>query len=145
MNTKFDYLSEPSISHVSTGWIDVWNGPFEICFHVCLLCLFHQTCFSQIINAPLAAVNEKALWLCFMDRDQQPQEFLALIWSTSERWKAESTLEPPSVFKSGTSGLGSSTLNTRPLLDPSIIGILTFTSNKTISPSKLDWKNGFGY
>ena len=36
-------------------------------------------------------------------------------------------------------------LNTRPLLDPSIIGILTFTSNKTITPSKLDWKNGFGY
>ena len=34
------------------------------------------------------------------------QKFLVLIWSTLERWKAESTLEPPSGFEHGTSGLG---------------------------------------
>ena len=32
------------------------------------------------------------------------QKFLVLILSTSEGWKAESTLEPPSGFKHGTSG-----------------------------------------
>ena len=34
-----------------------------------------------------------------------PQEFLILIWSTSEGWKAELALEPPSGFEPGTSGL----------------------------------------
>ena len=33
------------------------------------------------------------------------QKFLALIWSTLEGWKAESTLEPPSGFEPGTPGL----------------------------------------
>ena len=33
-------------------------------------------------------------------------KFLVLILSTSERWKAESTLEPPSGFDHGTPGLG---------------------------------------
>ena len=28
-----------------------------------------------------------------------PQKFLVLIWSTSEEWKAELTLEPPSCFE----------------------------------------------
>ena len=35
-----------------------------------------------------------------------PQKFLVLILSTSEGWKAESTLEPPSGFEHGTPGLG---------------------------------------
>ena len=34
------------------------------------------------------------------------QKFLVLILSTSERWKTESTLEPPSGFEHGTPGLG---------------------------------------
>ena len=34
------------------------------------------------------------------------QKFLVLIWSTSERWRAESSLEPPSSFEPGTPGLG---------------------------------------
>ena len=34
------------------------------------------------------------------------QKFLVLILSTSEGWKAESTLEPPSGFEQGTPGLG---------------------------------------
>ena len=33
------------------------------------------------------------------------QKFLVLILSTSERWKAELTLEPPSGFENGTPGL----------------------------------------
>ena len=40
-----------------------------------------------------------------------PQKFLVLILSTSERWKAESTLEPPSGFEHGTPGLGIQRLN----------------------------------
>ena len=34
------------------------------------------------------------------------QKFLVLILSTSEGWKTESTLEPPSGFEHGTPGLG---------------------------------------
>ena len=33
-------------------------------------------------------------------------KFMVLISSTSEEWKAESTLEPPSRFQHGTPGLG---------------------------------------
>ena len=39
------------------------------------------------------------------------QKFLVLILSTSEGWKAESTLEPPSGFEPGTPGLGIQRLN----------------------------------
>ena len=34
------------------------------------------------------------------------QKFLVLILSTSEVWKVESTLEPPSGFEHGSPGLG---------------------------------------
>ena len=40
-----------------------------------------------------------------------PQEVLILIWSTSEGWKAESTLEPPRGFEHWTPGLGIQHLN----------------------------------
>ena len=40
-----------------------------------------------------------------------PQQFLVLILSTSEGWKAESTLEPPGGFENGTLGLGIQRLN----------------------------------
>ena len=33
------------------------------------------------------------------------QEYLVLIWSTSDRWKADSNFEPPSEFECETSGL----------------------------------------
>ena len=39
------------------------------------------------------------------------QKFLVLILSTSERWKAASTLEPPSGFEHGTPRLGIQCLN----------------------------------
>ena len=39
------------------------------------------------------------------------QQFLVLILSTSEGWKAESNLEPPSGFEHGTPGLGIQHLN----------------------------------
>ena len=35
-----------------------------------------------------------------------PQEFVVLIWSTTEEWKAELNLKPPSVFEPRTPGLG---------------------------------------
>ena len=39
------------------------------------------------------------------------QKFLVLILSTSEGWKAESTLESQSGFEHGTNGLGIQRLN----------------------------------
>ena len=39
------------------------------------------------------------------------QKLLVLIWSSSEGWKAESTLEPPSGFEQGTPGFGIQILN----------------------------------
>ena len=68
------------------------------------------------------------IWPLFMDGVQLPQgyrhfekavyflpfssqKFLALILSTLEGWKAESTLEPRSGFEHGTSGLGIQCLN----------------------------------
>ena len=39
------------------------------------------------------------------------QKFLVLILPTSERWKAESTLEPPSGFEHETPGLEIQRLN----------------------------------
>ena len=36
---------------------------------------------------------------------QSSQKFLVLILSTSEGWKAESTLEPPDGFEQGSPGL----------------------------------------
>ena len=45
------------------------------------------------------------------------QEFLVLILSTSEEWKTESNLEPPSGFELGTPSRESSALTTRPFHD----------------------------
>ena len=72
--------------------------------------------------------RKKTLWSIFMDGVQLPhgyshfeeavyflpfssQKFLVLILSTSEGWKAESTLESPSGFEHGTRGLGIQHLN----------------------------------
>ena len=42
-----------------------------------------------------------------------PRNWCYSWWSTSEGWKAESTMEPPSGFKLGTLGLGVYLLTTR--------------------------------
>ena len=72
--------------------------------------------------------KEKTLWPLFKDGVQLPQgyshfeeavyflpfsshKFLVLILSSSEGWKAESTLEPLSGFEHGTPGLGIQHLN----------------------------------
>ena len=72
--------------------------------------------------------GKKTLPPLFMDGVQLPQGYshfekavyflplsskklLVLILSTSEGWKAESTLEPPSGFEHGTTGLGIHPLN----------------------------------
>ena len=72
--------------------------------------------------------KKKTLWLLFMYGVQLPQgyshfkeavyfsplsckKFLVLILSTSERWKAGSTLEQPIRFEHGTSGLWIQRLN----------------------------------
>ena len=47
---------------------------------------------------------------------QSSQKFLVLIWSTSEGWKAELTLEPPSGFDHGPLDWEFSNLTNRPLL-----------------------------
>ena len=71
-------------------------------------------------------IKKKTLWPLFMDGPPQgyshfeeavyflpfsSQKFLVLILSTTEGWKAESTLEPPSGFEHGTPGSGIQRLN----------------------------------
>ena len=51
-------------------------------------------------------LEEAVYFLPFSSR-----KFLVLILSTSERWKAELTLEPPSGFEHGMPGLGIQRLN----------------------------------
>ena len=79
---------------------------------------------SSVLNKSKSAITslfniKKKLWPLFMDGVQlsqgyshfeeavyflpfSSQKFLVLILSTSEGWKAESTLEPPSGFEHGT-------------------------------------------
>ena len=52
--------------------------------------------------------------VCFLPLSSQ--KFLVLILPTSEGWKAELTLEPPSGFKQGPLDWESSVLTTRPFL-----------------------------
>ena len=48
-----------------------------------------------VLNCPKATQEDSLfLWLSY-------QKFLVLIWSTLERWKAESTLEPPRGLNTG--------------------------------------------
>ena len=78
----------------------------------------HETVWGNVL-----LLKKKTFWLLFMDGVQLPQgyshfeeavyllplssqKFLALILSTSEGGKAESTLEPPSGFEYKTPGLG---------------------------------------
>ena len=58
-------------------------------------------------NCLKATATSKAVYFLPLS----PQKFLVLTLSTSEGWKAESTLEPPSGFEHGTSGLGIQSLN----------------------------------
>ena len=52
---------------------------------------------------------------------ESSQKFLVLILSTSEWWKAESTLEPPVVLSTEPLDWESSALTTRPLLHKSVL------------------------
>ena len=56
------------------------------------------------------------------------QKSLVLILSTSEGWKAESTLEPPSGFEHGTPGLGIQRLNHWAIASYAEVG-LNYTMN----------------
>ena len=96
----------------------------------------HLFCWQLILiflhltsNKECRQKKKKTLWPLFiMDGVQLPQgychfeeavyflsfssqKFLVLILSTSEGWKAESTLEPPSGFDHGAPGLGIQCLN----------------------------------
>ena len=55
----------------------------------------------------LQSHNEEAVYFLLLSS----QKFLVLIWSISEGWKDESTLEPPSGFEHKTTGLGIQRLN----------------------------------
>ena len=70
------------------------------------------------------------------------QKLLVLIWSSSEGWKAESTVEPPSGFEHGTLGLGIQRLNVRSLLHYLTFERFLFVS-VSISASCLvaEWKS----
>ena len=50
----------------------------------------------------LQSHNEEAVYFLLLIS----QKFLVLIWSTSEGWKTESTLEPSIGFEHRTAGLG---------------------------------------
>ena len=81
-----------------------------------------------LVLTGLQVKKKTTLWPLFMDGVQLPQgyshfeeavyflpfssqNFLVLILSTSEEWKAESTLEPPSGFEHRTPGLVIQRLN----------------------------------
>ena len=96
-------------------------------------CLFSKKIIYGVGTFILESkVYKKILWPLFMNRiqlseDLDPlslekkfwslslQEFLVLIWLTSNEWKTESTLEPPTGFP-GLLNWESSALTTRPLL-----------------------------
>ena len=94
----------------------------------CLEFLQELSYFNFFITGKRLTYLRKILWPLFMDGDQLPQcyshfkevvyflpfssqKFLVLISSTSEGWKAESTLQPPSGFEHGTLGLGIQCIN----------------------------------
>ena len=91
------------------------------------MCFIYLLRISKCLKKKKLKKN-KNLWPLFMDGVQlsqgyshfeeavyflpfSSQKFLVLILSTSEGWKAESTLEPPSGFEHGTPGLGIQHLN----------------------------------
>ena len=59
------------------------------------------------LYGPFLWIFEEAVYFITLS----PQNFLALILSTSEGWKTEWTLEPPSGFDLETPGLGIQHLN----------------------------------
>ena len=87
-------------------------------------CMYYWLCMGNSGEK----TNKQTLWPLFMDGIQLPQgsshykeavyflplssqKFLVLILLTSEGWKAELTLEPPSGFEHVTPGLGIKRLN----------------------------------
>ena len=56
------------------------------------------------------------------------QKYLALIWYTSQGWKAESILEPPSGFEHGSPGLGILGLNHKTISQKSSVLFSRYSS-----------------
>ena len=119
------------------AWLSLFRSSHPVVFHrKCALKNFTKftgkhmcrNLFFKTAGLQLKTLK-KTLWPLFiMDGVQLPQgyshfeeavyflplssqKFQVLIWSTSEGWKAESTLEPPSGFDHGTPGLGIQRLN----------------------------------
>ena len=66
---------------------------------LCCKCPKHSLAYANVVQLPqgYSHLEEAVYFLPFSS-----QKFLVLILSTSEGWKAESTLEPPSGFEHGT-------------------------------------------
>ena len=64
---------------------------------------------QSIASCPVWWLSEESFW-------KKDEKCLVLIWSTSEGWKAKSTLDPPSDYELRTLDWKSITLTTRPLL-----------------------------
>ena len=73
---------------------------FFVCFFKFFLILTPFYGWGSTVSRLESHVDEAVYFLPLLS-----QNFLVLILSTSEGWKAESTLEPPSGFEHGTPGL----------------------------------------
>ena len=131
----------PIISNIKDLWL---QGPKHLnCWHLktkskmfhflynyfilqilfCMYYISHEiTYFKKNFKAPFHGLGSTALKVVSRYEEtiyflpQCPTKLLVLIWSTSERWKSESTLEPPCCLNTRHLNWKSSTLNTRPLL-----------------------------
>ena len=66
-----------------------------------------------LLNSPILFLYEETAYFLPLNS----QKFLVLLWSTSEGWKAESILKPPSGFEhTGSLDWESSTLTTYPMI-----------------------------
>ena len=103
-------------------WIHTNRAPPWTCYRAYIRHLQIPTCIFLNLCSKMD-IKKKTLLLLFVDGVQLPQgyshfdeavyflpfsfqKFLVLFLSTSEEWKTESTLEPPSGFEQGTPGLG---------------------------------------
>ena len=66
---------------------------------LCCKCPKHSLAYADVVQLPqgYSHLEEAVYFLWFSS-----QKFLVLILSTSEEWKADSTLELPSGFEHGT-------------------------------------------
>ena len=81
----------------------------------------HKSIFVMLLfmdGFQLSQGNRATTWRVYF-LPLSPQEFLVLIWSTLEGWKADLTMEPPNLDVRALDW-GSSVLSTRPLLHISL-------------------------